>query len=374
MNEQADFIPVSMPHVGAAESALVTRCVESGWVSSIGEFVERFEEGFAARVGQRHGASVNSGTAALHLALHAMGVGPGDEVIVPGLTFAATANAVLYRGARPVIADVDPTSWNLDPGVLDELTTAATRVVIPVHLYGRPCDMGRIGEWAARRGVRVVEDAAEAHGASIGDAPAGSFGDVACFSFYANKLITTGEGGMCVTSDPDLNRHIRLLRDHGMSKERRYWHDEVGYNYRMTNMQAAMGCAQLERLDDFVQRRRWIRDRYAERLQGLGCELPGEDPGTRSVFWLFTFLLPPGTTATQRDALMDHLRTAGVDSRPVFYPLAAMPAYREYARPTPVADDLAARGISLPTFFTMDEAMIERVTAAVRSWFGAAAR
>lgn len=179
---------------------------------------------------------------------------------------------------------------------------------------------------------------------------------------------------MCVTSDPDLNRHIRLLRDHGMSKERRYWHDEVGYNYRMTNMQAAMGCAQLERLDDFVQRRRWIRDRYAERLQGLGCELPGEDPGTRSVFWLFTFLLPPGTTATQRDALMDHLRTAGVDSRPVFYPLAAMPAYREYARPTPVADDLAARGISLPTFFTMDEAMIERVTAAVRSWFGAAAR
>lgn len=360
-----------MPHVGERESALVARAVSSGWVSSIGEFVERFEAGFAATAGRPFGASVNSGTAALHLALHALGIGPGDEVIVPGLTFAATANAVCYRGARPVIADVNRESWNLDADALEASWTPATRAVIPVHLYGRPCDMHRICDWASARGVHVVEDAAEAHGARIGDAPAGSFGQVSCFSFYANKIITTGEGGMCVTSDPELDRRIRLLRDHGMSKQRRYWHDEVGYNYRMTNMQAALGCAQLERLEEFAGRRRWIRDRYQERLQGLGLELPGEDPGTRSVFWLFTVLLPEGCGESERDALAAHLRAAGVDSRPVFYPLSSMPAYQEYSRPTPVADDLAARGISLPTFFALDEAAINRATTSVKGWLEA---
>src|SRR6266849_8650115 len=241
-------IPVAAPSIGEEEMANVMEAMRSGWISSLGAFIGQFERDFAAVCGVAHGVAVANGTTALHLALVAAGVGPGDEVIIPSLTFVATANVVHYCGATPMFADSDPETWQLDPAKLEARITPRTRAIIPVHLYGHPCDMDAILELSARRGLAVVEDAAEAHGAEYRGRRVGAVGTVGCFSFYGNKIITTGEGGMCVTDDAALAERLRLLRDHGMDPKRPYWHEVVGYNYRMTNLQAAVGVAQVKRL------------------------------------------------------------------------------------------------------------------------------
>jgi perosamine synthetase len=250
------FIPVAAPMLAGNEKKYVMDCLDSNWISSRGTYIERFENAFADFCGARHALSCTNGTTALHLALLALGVGAGDEVIVPTLTFVATANAVTYCGARPVMIDAEPRTWNINPCLIEEKITPRTRGIIVVHLYGHPVDMDPVIEIARRHGLFVLEDAAEAHGAIYKGQVAGSIGDIATFSFFGNKVLSTGEGGMVVTNDPELASKIRLLKDQGMDPNRRYWYPVIGYNYRMTNVAAAIGLAQVEKADWHIQQRR----------------------------------------------------------------------------------------------------------------------
>lgn len=342
------MIPVLEPSIEEKDIENVLEAVKSGWVSSKGEFIDKFEREFAAYHGVRHGVSTSNGTAALHLALKALGIGKGDEVIIPVLTFAATANAVLYCNAKPVLVDSHPDYWCIDPEKIEEKITDNTKAIIPVHLYGHPCDMGWILDIAEDHNLFVVEDAAEAHGAEYKGKKIGTFGDISCFSFYGNKIITTGEGGMCLTDDEAIAETMRLLRDHGMRPERRYWHEVVGFNYRMTNLQAALGVAQLERMDYFVRRKREIAKLYNENLreleEGGDITLHPEMSWARCVYWVYSLVLN-GNSAT---TLRDYLSINHIDTRPFFYPLHSMPPYR-IEGDFKVADSLSEGGINLPS-------------------------
>lgn len=371
-SEANDRIPLAEPDLGDRERAYLLECFESGWISSIGSFVQRFESELGRRVERPFVLSTANGTVALHLALAALDLRPGDEVIVPDLTFAATANAVLYCGATPVLVDVREDDWGLDPDAVSRAVTSRTRGILAVHLYGHPCRLEPLLQICRERHLFLVEDAAESLGAIYQGRPVGAFGDIACFSFYGNKIVTTGEGGACVTTRRDLFERMARLRDHGMSKVRRYWHEEVGFNYRMTSLQAAVGLAQLERLEAIVERKRAITERYLEGLRETGLDLPGELPGTRSVFWMFNILAPP--SGPDRDELSRRLDTRGIDTRNVFYPLHRMPPYREFVRPGQrfdVTEELASRGLSLPSSTRLSDAQIDRVVAAVRESLGA---
>jgi perosamine synthetase len=343
-------IQVAKPKLDGRELEYVTDCITSGWISSAGEYVDRFEKAFAATVGARHAVTCCNGTVALHLALLALNIGPGDEVIVPTLTYVACANAVRYCGATPVLVDSDPDTMNLSPAAVAAAITPRTRAVMAVHLYGHPADMHALRGLCQPRSIRIVEDAAEAHGARIGQQAVGSFGDIATFSFFGNKILTTGEGGMVTTASDELAGYVRLFRGQGQDPARRYWFPIVGYNYRMTNVAAALGLAQLERLDDHVADRRRVGDGYERRLRGLQglLHLPVERPGYTNVRWLYTVVLSDEVRAS-RDDVIGSLAAAGVESRPVFYPMHDLPPYRDTSRSFPVADRLAARGISLPT-------------------------
>jgi len=349
-------IPVSSPSFVGNEREYVLDCMDSGWVSSAGEYVDRFEAGFAEFCGVRHAIACCNGTAALHLSLLALGVGPGDEVIVPTLTFVATANAVTYCGARPVFADSEPETWNLDPAQVASKITARTKGIIAVHLYGHPAEMDALRALATRHGLFLLEDAAEAHGALHRGQRAGSLGDLAAFSFYGNKIIATGEGGMVTTDDDALAARVRLLRGQGMDPERRYWFPVVGYNYRMMNIPAAIGLAQLERAVWHTSRRREVAAAYKRQLGGVrGLGWQAEREWASHAYWMFTVLLDDGT-AEDRDRVMARLYEAGVETRPVFYPLHTLPPYREASRGEefPVAESLSRRGISLPTWAGLD--------------------
>src|SRR4051794_2062931 len=250
-----NFIPISKPSIGPRERELVLDAVDSGWVSSIGKYIDEFEAVFARYCGTEFALAVSNGTTGLHLALVTLGIGPGDEVIIPDLTFVATANAVAYTGAKPILADVDPDTLCIDPASVKSLITERTKVIMPVHLYGHPADMDELTVIAKAYNVAVIEDAAEAHGAEYKGRRVGGLSQCGVFSFYGNKVITTGEGGMLTTNDPAFYRRAKRLRDHAMSAERRYFHDERGFNYRMTNLQAALGVAQMERIGEFLKRR-----------------------------------------------------------------------------------------------------------------------
>jgi len=351
------MIPVAEPDLRGNELKYVTECVETEWVSSLGKYVTAFEERMAAECSRRYGVSVCNGTAALHLALVVLGIGPGDEVIVPSLTFVATANAVAYTGAAPVFVDSEPTYWQMDPAALEALITPRTRAIIPVDLYGHPADMDAIHEIAQRHELYVIEDAAEAHGAAYKGRPCGSFGDLSCFSFYGNKVITTGEGGMVLMDNAEWYERARFLRDHAMSKTQRYYHPEIGYNYRLTNIQAALGLAQLERLDHFVERKRRNAAFYAERL----AEVPGitgapEAEWARNVYWMYSILVQDAY-GRSRDELMAALKERGVDTRPFFCAIHTMSSHpRDLS--LPVAEDLSARGINLPSSTKLTEEQI----------------
>ncbi|MBL8833896.1 MAG: aminotransferase class I/II-fold pyridoxal phosphate-dependent enzyme [Rhodospirillales bacterium] len=357
-------IPIAEPTLGGNELRYVTECVETNWISSQGSFVRRFEAEFAARLGVPHALAVSNGTVALHLALAAFGIGPGDEVIVPDLTFAATINAVVYTGATPVIVDIAPDTWSMDSDAFAAAITPRTKAVIPVHLYGQPADMDPICAIAKRRGIFVVEDAAEAVGSKLDGTPCGAIGDCGTFSFYSNKLITTGEGGMVVFKDDAVAARARMLRDHGMNPAKRYWHDEVGFNYRLTNLQAAIGCAQLEQIDGFLARKKSIAARYLSRFAGTAeIECPHAVEGFDNSFWVFSVAVDRGKVDLDRDALIERLSTAGIDSRPLFYCLHEMPPYRGYAgnRAFPVAKRLSDSGLSLPSSTSIRDEEIDFV-------------
>ncbi|MCK9355866.1 MAG: DegT/DnrJ/EryC1/StrS family aminotransferase [Dehalococcoidia bacterium] len=364
------MIPIAEPFLGQEELNNVIEAVRSGWVSSKGRFIPEFEGGFAAYCGVNHGVATSNGTVALHLALTALGIGPGDEVIVPALTFIATANAVTYTGAKPVFVDSHPDYWCVDPTLIEPAITPRTKAIIPVHLYGHPCDMDPIMSVARRHRLYVVEDAAEAHGAEYRGKRVGSFGDISCFSFYGNKIITTGEGGMCVTSNDELAKTMRILRDHGMNPERRYWHDVVGFNYRMTNLQAALGVAQLARLDALVARKREIAGWYAEALKPLADEglltLHPEMPWAKCVFWLYSVLLD-GRLRNSAGRLLQELEAHAIEARPVFHPIPTMPPYSSAVAVGKVSSTISSTGVSLPSAPSLTPAQVSVVVRAVRS-------
>lgn len=346
------LIPVAAPVFAGREKEYVADCMESGWISSGGKYVELFEAAFAEFCGVRHAIACCNGTAALHVALVALGVGPGDEVIVPTLTFVATANAVTYCGAKPVFVDSEPQTWNLDPAQVEAKITPRTKGIIPVHLYGHPADMDALRPLARRHGLFILEDAAEAHGALYKNQPVGSLGDVAAFSFYGNKIIATGEGGMVTTNDDAIAARVRLLHGQGMDTERRYWFPVVGYNYRMMNLPAAIGLAQLERADWHTSRRREVAETYRRFLRDVSSlSWQAESEWARHAYWMFTVVLGDRSPLS-RDGLMARLYESGVETRPVFYPVHQLPPYRDAARGEefPVAEGLARRGVSLPTW------------------------
>ncbi|MEW6423863.1 MAG: LegC family aminotransferase [Bacillota bacterium] len=345
-------IPLDAPNIGELEKQYVFRALESGYVSSVGPLVSEFEERFAAFVGVRYALATVNGTAAIHLALRLLGIGPGDEVIVPALTFIATANPVVYAGATPVVVDVDPLTWNIDPDEVERAVTGRTRAVIPVHLYGNPADMSRLMDVARRHGLYVIEDAAEALGAMYDGRHVGTFGDIGVFSFNGNKVITTGGGGMLVTNDPELAARARLLINQGRALgAMEYEHLEIGYNFRLTNIQAALGLAQLERLSEFLSTKRRNAALYRKLLQ----EKPGltwqhELREANSNWWLFSVLINAEIFGVDRYAVMERLIEAGVQTRPLFLPLTKQPAYKHYRlKKCKVAESLHENGLNLPS-------------------------
>jgi perosamine synthetase len=365
MSDSERFIPVAEPLLSGNELAYVTDCVKSGWVSSLGAYIPRFEEMFAQFCGARFGIATSNGTAALHLALVVLGIGPGDEVIVPTLTFVATANAVTYTGAKPVFADSEPRTWNLDPADVARKITPATRAIIPVHVYGHPADMDPLLDLARKHNLLVIEDAAEAHGALYKGKRVGSMGALNCFSFYGNKIITTGEGGLITTNDAALAEKARWLRDHGMSTEKRYWHPVIGYNYRITNVQAAIGVAQMERIEEFIARKRRIAETYNQLLARVpGLTLPPEEKWATSVYWMYSALVGV-EFGPSRDELMARLKQRKIDSRPFFYPIHTMPPYHT-GESLPVAEALSRRGINLPSAVTLTDEDIHRIATAIQ--------
>lgn len=362
------IIPVSDPKLDGNELRYVTQCIQSNWISSAGRFVRDFEEAFAAAVGCRYGVACSNGTTALHLALATLGIGPGDEVIIPTFTMIATANAVRYTGATPVLVDSERGTWNLDVGQLEAKITPRTRGIVLMHTYGHPVDTDPVLELAARRDLWVVEDAAEAHGARYKDRPAGSLTRAASFSFYANKIITTGEGGMVTTNDAELARVARRLRDHAFSDERHFWHKYLGFNYRMTNMQAAVGLAQVERLEEFVGIRRANAVRYTRALSKIpGLTLPVERPWARNVYWMYGMVVEDAF-GISRDELRQRLARRGIETRTFFIPIHIQPIYYELFKGQryPVAEELCRRGLYLPSGATLTEAEVDYVCETVR--------
>ena len=362
-------IPVAAPLFTGNEKRYILECLESGWISSIGPFIQKFEDKFAEYCGVRYAVACNNGTSALHAALAALDVGAGDEVIVPTLTYVSTANAVRYCGARPVLIDSEPRTLNLDPEKLEAAITSRTKGIIAVHLYGHPADMDPILAVARKHRLFVLEDAAEAHGAVYNGNKVGGLGDVATFSFYGNKIITTGEGGMITTSRADLNEKLRILRGQGMDPARRYWFPQIGYNYRMTNVAAAIGLAQLEQIDEFLEKRSQVAGWYRTHLSDLTTvlTLPVEEKWATCAFWSYTVLLRK-SVLLERDALLALLADDGIDTRPVFYPMHVLPPYLESAAAYPVADGLAQRGLSLPMHVGLTEDDVIYIAARLAHW------
>jgi len=347
------------------EKDYVVDALESTWISG-GPYVERLEKDLPAILGAPFGIAVSNGTAALHLALLALGVGPGDEVIVPGYTFVAAANMVLAVGATPICVEVEENTWLLDPAALGSLITPRTRAIIPVHLYGNVASMDRIMEIANSRGIVVIEDAAEAAFSKFGGRYAGTISTVGTLSFQATKTISTGEGGLVLTSDPDLYRRMLMLRDHGMRKDRRYWHDVVGYNFRMTNLQAALGCAQLEKLDVIRRERQRVHQTYRQHMAGEPrIREQGFAESVEPVLWTYAVRLTDKGLGGLRDQIMERLDQAGIETRPGFYPLSEMPPY-DCPR-LPAALDIGRNVILLPTYPGLKDRTIAHICETFRS-------
>jgi perosamine synthetase len=356
-------IPVMEPYLNGNEEAYVLDCLKTKWISSQGKYVTQFEDEFAKLCGGGFPVAVSNGTVALHLAMLALDIGPGDEVIVPDFTFAASINTVIHAGATPVLVDCNTADWCIDPQAIEKAVTPKTKAIMPVHLYGQPCDMAAIEKIAKKHKLAVIEDCAEAMGSLYSGRAVGTFGDAGSFSFFGNKMVTTGEGGMILFKSKTAADRAKILRDHGMSKERRYWHLEVGYNYRLTNLQAAIGVAQLEQFETILKKKLKIAAGYRERLSEIpGITLPPAIPHTRNIYWLYSILLDESIFGS-RDQVIEKLAANGIQSRPLFYPLHQMPPYKQFVRDQnfPVTDDLAARGISLPSSAQLSMREMEHV-------------
>ncbi len=365
------MIEVFDPIIGEEEIKAVEAALRRGEISgSFGESIPQFEQQFAAYCGCKYGVAASSGSTALHLAVAAAGLGPGDEVLLSSSTNIATALAVIHNGATPVPVDSEALTWNLDLDLIEDLITERTKAIIPVHLYGHPVDMHRLMEIARRHNLLVIEDCAESHGATCRGQMTGSFGDMACFSFYANKVITTGEGGMVTTNTEQLAERLRLLRNLAFTKPR-FRHEEAGFNFRMTGYQAAMGVAQLAKIDNILSEKRRLAHTYNSFLRDIdGLQLPHEADWARNIYWMYAVVVHP-EFGMSRDELMDYLRTANIDTRTFFCPMNQQPCLQSRpdfrAVPCPVADGLWENGLYLPSTYSLSEEVIKQIADVVRT-------
>ena len=360
--DASSYIPVYQPHLGGNEKQYVLDCLDSTWISSKGKYLALFEESFRRYTGARYATAVSNGTVAIHLALVALGIGPGDEVIVPSLTYIASVNPIVQVGATPVFVDSRRDSWQVDPEDVRRKLTPRTRAIMAVHLYGHPADMPAIMAIAREHELFVVEDCAEAFGSRIGGQHVGTFGDIATFSFFGNKTVTTGEGGMVITNDATLNDRSVHYKGQGLAKHRTYWHDVVGFNYRMTNICAAIGLAQMERADATLAKKLELARRYDRLLAGLPVETHrAARPDVLHSYWMYSVLVPSG----QRDAVIARMAELGVETRPLFYPVHTMPMYSQRYQRHRVAEELGWRGINLPSWPELSDTQTERVVAAL---------
>ncbi len=362
------IIPISKPSITQKEIKYVTDAIKTGWVSSIGGYIDEFEKKFSRYCNTEYALTTSNGTTALHLVLASLGVTSGDEVIVPNLTFVATASAVKYTGAEVVTVDIEEDTLCIDPKMIEKAITPKTKAIIPVHLYGHPASMKEINEISKKYNLFVVEDAAEAHGAEINGKKVGGLGDAAIFSFYGNKIMTSGEGGMITTNCERLYNRMKLLRDHGMSKNKRYWHTEIGFNYRMTNLQAALGVAQLERIEELIARKKEIYRWYQDGFKGiLNIKLNTQRSECKNVYWMICLQIN-GYSKKQRDNLIEQLKDKFIDSRPFFYPISDMPMFN--TSDTPITHKIYQRGINLPSYFDIKKDEVEYIVKTIRGLLG----
>jgi perosamine synthetase len=365
------MIPVNEPLLNGNEKKYLAECIDTGWISSEGPFVQRFEERMAAVVGRRHGVAVCNGTVALEAAVAALELQPGDEVIMPAFTIISCAAALVRRGCVPVLVDSDPVTWNMAVAQIEARVTKRTKAIMVVHIYGLPVDMDPVLQLADQYGLKIIEDAAETHGQTYKGRPCGSFGDLSAFSFYPNKHVTTGEGGMVVTDDDRLAERCRSLRNLCFQPKKRFVHEELGYNFRMTNLQAALGVAQLERLEESVGRKRAMGRRYTELLSGVeGLELmPPKMPYAENIYWVYGMVLKDEVPFDAAEA-MRRLGQQGIGTRPFFWPMHEQPVFRRMGlfegERYPVAERLARRGFYIPSGMALTDGQIEEVAQAVK--------
>jgi perosamine synthetase len=363
------MIPVCIPLLGEKELEYVVDCIKTNWISSKGKYVEEFEAKFAEYCGCKYGVTTTSGTTALHLALVSLNIKNGDEVIIPASTMISTAFAVIYCGARPVLVDAEPETWNMDVKQIEEKITDGTKVIMPVHIYGHPCDMDPIIKIAKEHDLYVVEDAAEAHGAEYKGRKAGGIGDIGCFSFYGNKIITTGEGGMIVTDNEEIAEKAQSLKDLAFSKDRRFLHTDLGFNYRMTNIQAAIGLAQFERIDELVEMRRRNAHLYNEYLKDVeGITLPVEKEWVKNVYWMYSILIEDEFGMSMAN-LATELEKKGIETRTFFIPIHKQPVFQRMdlfkGEKYPVAEELARKGMYLPSSSGLKAEEIKKVVQGI---------
>jgi perosamine synthetase len=359
--------PVYMPELQGNEKIYVNDCLDSTWISSRGKYVSAFEEHFADYLGIEYATAVNNGTVAIHVALLALGIGPGDEVIVPTLTYIATVNPIRYVGATPVFAECEKVYWQIDTEDVKRKITPKTKAVIAIHLFGHPCQMNQLVEICKQNKLFLIEDCAESLGSTYKGTHTGTFGDIATFSFFGNKTITTGEGGMVVSKSKATIERVANLKNQGISSEIQYWHNCIGYNYRMTNICAAIGLAQLENIHPVIQQKTRVANTYKSLFQNSGIQIQPQHPDAFHSYWMCSFLLPPNIN---RDEMRSYLERYGIESRPVFYPVHTMPMYSEYARGLSFqqSDEISRRGITLPSYPTLNNDDLLFITNKVKDF------
>ncbi len=360
------FIPVYEPTLIGNEKKYVNDCLETGWISSKGKYNDLFATKFAKYIGVEYGTTVGNGTLALHVALLSLGVGIGDEVIVPSLTYVASANAVKHAGAEVVFADSLDDTWQIDPNDIERRITKRTKAIMAVHLYGHPCDMDKIIEIANKNNLYVIEDCAEAIGSEYKGKKVGSFGHISAFSFFGNKTITCGEGGMVVTNDKSLIDKSNHLKNQGVDEQREYWHNIIGYNYRMTNIAAAIGLAQLEQIDFFVNRKIEIGKKYEDKLVGLPLKMQKPIGDVKHTYWMVSMTCD---RTKDRDSLRSFLKQKGIETRPTFYPVHTMPMYISNLQAFPVAEKIGLSGINLPSYPKLTDEQIDYICDCIKEYF-----
>jgi perosamine synthetase len=356
------FIPVYQPELTGNERSYVDQCLSSTWISSKGEYITRFEREFCSYLNIGYATTVSNGTVALHLALKTLGIGPGDEVIVPTLTYIATVNAIKFVGATPVFVDSEPAYWNIDPDQIALKITPRTKAILMVHLYGAPCEMIKIKKICTDYSLFLVEDVAEAFGSKYRGEYAGSFGDISTFSFFGNKTITTGEGGMVASNNKMLIERAAYLKSQAVSPTREYWHEEIGFNFRMTNICAAIGVAQLEHADRILNKKSTLAKWYRNELKGTSLVFQVESQDIVNSYWMVSIL---AKDATERDRIRKHLYDNSIETRSLFYPAHTMPVFKTYES-FPVAESLSSRGLNLPSYPALSEDQVIYISSLIK--------